>query len=79
MAFTYVSPGHQYTVGPHLKRLGNEVGVHATGAHQADDAHVGRILQPADTGQIGGRIGTPVTGKGYYFRFEFLNIFILPY
>jgi len=58
-----MSSGHQYPVGPLLKRREDKIGVHPTGTHQADDAHVGRILKTADTCQVGGRIGTPVAAS----------------
>jgi hypothetical protein len=61
MAIAEMSPGDQNPVGPHLKRFDKEAGVHASGTHEPDDRHIGRILESAHTGKIRSRVSTPVT------------------
>ncbi|VTR66586.1 hypothetical protein DESC_480296 [Desulfosarcina cetonica] len=71
MAVPRMSPGHPDAVGPIAKGRQGKFRTHPARTGDADDAHVGRILHPADTGQIGGSITAPVAQKGHDFRFPF--------
>ena len=75
MTVTDVSAGDKDTVSPVFKALENEIRVYPAGTHNPNDTHIRGILEPADPSQIGGRIGTPVTGKCKYFGFEFSGHF----
>ena len=70
VAIARMAAGDQHGVGAHLERLDDQVEVDAAGAGQADDAHVGRILQPVRAGQIGAQVRTPVADVGDDFRLE---------
>jgi hypothetical protein len=71
MTVADVSAGDQDTISTVLKSLENEIGIYPPGTHHPYDTKIWGILKPADAGQICRRIGAPVTGKCYYFRFEF--------
>ena len=68
MTIADVSAGHQHTVRPSQKRLKQEAVIHPAGAHQADQTHMGRILDAGHTGEIGSGISAPVADKGQYLR-----------
>jgi hypothetical protein len=64
MAIANVSAGYQYAVCPFQKSPQQESVIDSAGAHQADQAHGGRILDAGNTGQIGSGISAPVADKG---------------
>jgi len=64
MAVADVSAGYQYAVYPFKESPQQETMVHSAGAHQADQTHMGRILDAGHTGQIGSGISAPVADKG---------------
>lgn len=63
MACPDASAAYQYTVGAELIGFENEIGIHSAGAHNADQADVGRVLHPADSRQVRRRVGAPVAGE----------------
>ena len=65
-----MAAGDQHGVGAHLERLDDQVEIDAPGAGQADDPHVGRILQPVGAGQVGAQVRAPVAHVGDDLRFE---------
>jgi len=67
MAVADMSAGDQHSVRPGRKGLKQKTVIHPSGAHDADQAHIGWILQPGYPGQIGPGIGTPVADKGHNF------------
>jgi len=73
MTFTQVSPTDEDTVGALGEGVDDEIGVDHAGAHDPDDAAVGRILDPRDPGQIGAGIGAPVAEKGDDQGFELIR------
>ena len=69
MAIPGTSAGDPYAVGP-LPQCGQDkFGTHPPGAGNADDPYIGRILHPADTGEIGGAVTAPVAQKSDNFGF----------
>jgi len=52
--------------------------IHPSGAWDADDLDVGRILEPHGACKVRRRIGTPLTAKGHDGRFVFFH-FELPH
>ena len=64
MAVADVSAGDEDPIGTSFKPLEDKIGVDPAGAHDPDNPHVGRVLETADPGQVGSRIGAPITGKG---------------
>ena len=76
MTVADVSAGNQNAIRTILKSLENEVRIDPPGTHHPYDTEVGRILKPADTGQICRRIRAPVTGECDYFWFEFPGHFL---
>jgi hypothetical protein len=67
MTFSQVSAHQDDTVSPPGKGFGHQVRVDHARTHDPHRAHVGRILQPADTGQVAAGIGAPVAQKSDYF------------
>mgnify|MGYP000863303361 CR=1 FL=1 len=63
----------QYAVGAQRKRLEHEGRVDPPAAHHADDADVGRILDPRRARQVGGTVGTPVAHETDDLRFEIIT------
>ena len=63
MAFTQVSAHDDHAVSPALECFDHQVGVHHARAHDPHGAHVGRILQARDAGQVPTGIGAPVAQK----------------
>jgi hypothetical protein len=70
MTVTDVSPAHQNTVGAFLQRSQNMMWRYSGRAHDPHRAHVGGILQTADTGQIRRAVSAPVTYEGQDFGFK---------
>jgi len=60
MAFTGMSPGNPYGIRPLPKTRQDEFSTHAAGTWNSDDPDIRWILHPADTGQVGGAIATPI-------------------
>jgi hypothetical protein len=75
MAVTRMSPGHPNAVGAIAQGGQGEFGAHPAGTGDTDDADIGWVLHPADTGQIRGTITAPVAQKCYNFRFPFRHGF----
>jgi hypothetical protein len=71
MAFAGMSPGYPNSVGTLAQGSQKEFGAHATGAGNPDNADIGRIFHPADSGQIRGPVTAPIAQKRYDFRFPF--------
>jgi len=63
-----MTTGNQNAVGPFLKGLDDIKRIDSSRAGNSDDPDIGRILNPADTRQIGSRVGTPVADDGGDFR-----------
>jgi hypothetical protein len=64
MAVSEVSPADQDAVRTALKRSQDMMRRYGTRTHHPDYPDVRRITQPADPGQIGGTVCTPVAQKG---------------
>jgi hypothetical protein len=63
MTIADMSAGHQHSVRPSLKRLEQEAVIDPAGAHQADQADIGRILHAGDPCQVSPGISAPVADK----------------
>jgi len=74
-----VSSGYQNPVGPCFKCPEDKIGVNPTGAQHTDDTHAGGILKTAHTGEIGGRVSTPVTGKCNDLRLKCIRHIFIPH
>jgi hypothetical protein len=72
MTFTQVSPTYEDAVRALGEGVDNEIGVNHTGAHDPNDAAVGRVLDPGDPGQISAGVGAPVAEKGDDQGFELI-------
>ncbi len=66
VAVADVTARYQYHGSPFGKCAPDELLVHPSGAHGSDQAGVGRIVEPRDTGKIGARIGAPVAREDRY-------------
>ena len=64
MTVADVSAGHQDAVGALDKSLEQKSVIHPAGAHEPDQAHMGRVLHPGHPGQVGPGIGAPVADEG---------------
>ena len=71
MAVADMSAPDQDAIGAILQRPQYMVGRYSGRTHYPNGTDIGGVLQPADTGQIGRTIGTPVTHKRYYLRFKY--------
>jgi len=60
MAFTGMSPGDPDAVGTFPQGRQEKLRIHPAGARNPDDPDVGRVLHPADAGQVGGPVAAPV-------------------
>ena len=78
VAIARMAAGDEHRVGPHLERLDDQVEIDAPGAGQADDPHVGRILQPVRAGQVGAEVRTPVADVGDDLRLEAVRRSLIP-
>jgi hypothetical protein len=58
-----MSTRNQYPVGAQIKGFKNKIRVNPAGTQYPDNPHIGWILKTADTCQVSGGIGTPVTRK----------------
>ena len=65
MAISKVSRGHQHTVGAQLERLDDERGIYSPPAHDADNSHIGRVLEPIRAGAISRRVAAPVAAESH--------------
>jgi hypothetical protein len=70
MAIPNMSAGDKDTVGPLGQGLEDEVGIYPSRAHDPDNPHFRRILHAAYSGQVRGRVCTPVAGKSNNMRTE---------
>jgi hypothetical protein len=70
MAVANVSPTHQDTVSTTLKGPEDMMRGYGGRAHHTHNTDIGRVLQPAHTGQVRRAIGAPVAHKGYDFGFK---------
>jgi hypothetical protein len=71
MAFARMSPRHPNRIGAFAQGGQSEFRAHATGAGNAHDPYIGRVLHAADPGQVGGAVAAPVAQKTDDFRFPF--------
>ena len=71
VALSGVASAHQHAVNPFLKAGEDEEGVHPSGARHTNDAHIGRILDPAGACKIRPCIAAPVAEKSHDLRFPF--------
>jgi len=69
VAFSGMASAHQNPINPLLKAGEDEEGVHPSGARHADNAHIGRILDPARPRKIRPCIAAPVAEKSHNLRF----------
>jgi len=60
MAFAGMSPGYPDAVSAFPQGCQEKLRIHPAGARNPDDPDVGRILHPADAGQISGPVAAPV-------------------
>ncbi len=67
MAFAGMSAGHPHTVGPFPEGGQDKFGTHASGAGNADDSYVFRVLHAAYPGKIRCAVTAPVTQEAYNF------------
>jgi hypothetical protein len=72
MTVAQVSPHDNDAVKPPIQGVHHQPGMHHTGTHGPNDPHVGRILQPGNTGQITTGIGAPVAQETEDDRFKFV-------
>jgi hypothetical protein len=77
MAFAGMSPGHPDAVCAFPQRRQKEFGAHPTRAGDPDDPDVGRILHPADAGQVRGAVAAPIAQETDDFRFPFRHVSFL--
>ena len=71
VAVAGVAAADEDAIGAFEEGLGDVDGVEAAGAHEADDADVGRVLDARGAGKVGAGVGAPVAQKGDDPRFEF--------
>jgi len=64
MTIPRVAAPDQHAVCPLQQHLEHVGGIEGAGAHHADDADIGGILDPRGPGQIGPGVGAPVAEKG---------------
>jgi hypothetical protein len=69
MTFAQVSPAYQDAVRSLGEGVDYQVGVDHARAHYSDDAAVGRILNPGDSGQVRPGIGAPIAAESDDQRF----------
>ena len=62
--------GHDHRVGALGEALEDELGLHAPGAHQADEPDVVRVLGASRAGQVGRSVAAPVAGEAQDERLE---------
>ena len=60
MAFTRVSPGHPHTVRAVTEGSQDKFGTHPARAGHTDHPEIGRVLKPADPGQVRCTVAAPV-------------------
>jgi hypothetical protein len=77
MAFAGMSPGDPDAVGSLPQRGQEEVGAHPSGAGDADDPDVGRVLHAADAGKVGGAVAAPVAKECEDSRFPISHLCLL--
>ena len=68
MTFPQLSHADKNTVGPCGKALHDEKGVHPSGAHDANGADVGRILEAGHPRRVRRGIAAPVAQEPQNFR-----------
>src|SRR5208337_3709615 len=73
MTLTRMTSGNQNSIGAGLQGFHYIERIDSSGAGNADNAHIRRILNSADSGQVGSGIGTPVADNSDYFRFPFFT------
>jgi len=74
MAVPGVSPRDPDPVRAVTKGRQKELGADSSGAGNANNPDIVRVLQTADTGQIGRAIGAPVTEEGRYLGFPIVHV-----
>jgi hypothetical protein len=77
MAVAWVSPGDPHAIGPVAKRSQYELGADAPGARHPDHPKIGRVLKPADPGQVRCAITAPMTKKSSNLGFPFFHSHLL--
>jgi len=76
MTFPFQSARNEDRICPFLKGREQMEDIHLSRAEELDNPHVGRILQPHGTGQIGSRVCTELTGEGNNLRFVINHTFL---
>jgi hypothetical protein len=79
MAFTGMSPGYPDAVSAFPHGCQKKLWIHPAGARNPYHPDVGRVLHPADTGEIGGTVAAPVAQKSRNFRFPIRHGCLSPY
>jgi hypothetical protein len=79
MAFTEVSAHDDDAVGSLAQGTHHQVRMDHPRAHHPDGAHVGRVLQPGDAGEVAAGIGAPVAQKTDDRRFEVVGHDAVPF
>jgi hypothetical protein len=74
MAFSGMASGNPDTVGPAADSVKNHFDGHPPRAWNSDDSDIGRILKPADTGQVRSPVAAPVTQKGDDSGFKTVHV-----
>ena len=74
MAVSGVSPRDPDSVRTMTKGRQQELGADSSGTGNTNDPDIMRVLQTADTGQIGSTIGAPITEKGRYLGFPIVHV-----
>ena len=64
VAVAGVAAADEHAVGALGEGLQDELRVEAAGAHDPDDAHVGRVRHARGAGQVGRGVGAPVAEEG---------------
>ena len=74
VAIAGMTARYEHGIGLHLKGLHQQVEIDAAGAWQPHDAHVGRILQPRRSRQVGRQVGAPVANECDDLRLESVGL-----
>jgi hypothetical protein len=65
MAIPYVSTADEDTIRSLLESLEYLMRPYSSGTQSSDGPHIGRILKPANPGQVGPGVSAPVTQETY--------------
>src|SRR5699024_3078755 len=75
VAVAGVAAAEDHAVRAPLEGPENEHRVQAAGAGNADDLHIGRVLEPVGAGEVGARVGAPVAAESHNGRLK-LSVYL---